>query len=103
VAGALVKFVVRGQAKFVHEFARVEYPVLARRIREQGAWDVIATYELERRDRESRMEGLEVGVSIPEAILVYTQQESCRGVEPKVLAELGQQILEAAQEHEELV
>lgn len=97
--GALVKLVVHGASQFVHEFAATGILRIIRKLRSEGVWDVFVSYDIVRREREARMAGVQVGVSLEEAIEVYTDKEPCAVEDQEALAELGQTILKEAREH----
>jgi len=99
---ALVKLFVRGSSGFCHQFAGTLLATAKKQLRDRGAWDVIATYDIVKRERESRMAGMQVGISLDDAIEIYVEQEpppGARGMNQ--LIDLGRSLLMEAREHEE--
>lgn len=97
---ALVKLFVRGSARFCHEFAGTILATAKKQLRDRGAWDIIVSYDIVKRERESRMVGMQVGISLDDAIEVYVGQEPCPGDANEMIG-MGRNILMEAREHEE--
>jgi len=71
---AILKVTVRGTSDEVSTFARTQEEQFRKDLVEWGVADVIVNYETENIERETRVEGLEVGVSIDDAIDAYVEK-----------------------------
>ena len=99
---ALVKVFIRGSSRFVHDYAAVHLPTVKKQLRDRGVWDVVVAYDIVKREREARMDGMQVGISLEDAIEVYVGKEPCPGEDVDAMIEMGHKILMEAKEHEEL-
>jgi len=92
----VLKIRITGSADEVATFARMKEQQIRDAMVERGASDVVFDYQTLPIERESRMEGMEVGIGIEDAMRLYVGEHEKEGFSSEQLLEVGLEALRSA-------